>query len=144
MAPVRDPLSVRYDRAVRRALLAAIAAARQGRPASAWVASPGPEFRQLDRGGRTKHERAFTRSAYYQVINVPRQQGQRAAWSLKLTWGPIENRRGRYGRTVQLRMFRAGSGARYAKALPASRRWADGGALRSEAGNQVDANRRAG
>jgi hypothetical protein len=111
----RDPLSVRYDRSARRALLAAIRAWRAGgKTATAWIASEPPsQFRNLDTGGRTGSERAFTRACYYQVFKIPRNLGVRPQWSLKLTWGPVERRGSRYGRTVTLRMFRYGSG--YAK-----------------------------
>ena len=129
--PERDPLSERFDPAVRRALLAAIRA----RPAShaVWVASPGPEFRSLDRGGRTSHERAFTRAAYYAVFRVPLNQGLVPDWSLRLTWGPIERRGSRYGRTVQLRMFTRRSGERHNARHP-GQSWVQNEALRSQVG----------
>ena len=77
---VRDPLSVRYDGATRDLLERAARASRSRRAVIAWVPSPRGEVRRLDRGGRTAHERAWTRSMYYQVRIPPRR------WSLKLTW----------------------------------------------------------
>ncbi len=65
MAPPRDPLSVRYDGVVRDLMTRAARAHRNSASVVAWIASPRGEFRHRDRGGRTAHERAFTRSAYY-------------------------------------------------------------------------------
>jgi hypothetical protein len=121
--------------AVRRALLAAIRA-RPG-AARAFIASPGRDFRDVDRGGRTRCERAFTRSAYYQVVKVPQHRGLAQEWSLKLTWGPIERRGSRYGRTVQLKMFPYRAGARYANSGKV-RTWRDNPELRSTAGDRID------
>ena len=131
----RDPLSERYDVAVRRSLLAAIRA----RPwaGRAFVASPGREFRNVDRGGRTAHERAFTRSAYYQVVKVPLNAGRPQEWSLKLEWGPIERRGSKYGRTVRLRMFTYRSGSRYASSGKV-RTWRDNPGLQSKVNDRID------
>lgn len=109
MALERDPLSVDFDPAVRRALNEA---RRKAPPRSVvrFVASPIAEFRDLDKGGRTYHERAFQRSAYYQVFKVPRNEGVPPQWSLKVTWGKIERRGGRWGRTVRLRLYQYGRG----------------------------------
>jgi hypothetical protein len=121
----RDPLSARYDTAARRALVAGIRAWRAGRGSvRVFIVSPGPQMRDLDRGGRTRNERAFTRACYYHVIQVPRQQARarglptyeaRIDWSLKLTWGPVENRGGKYGRQARLRMFTKRGGHRHVK-----------------------------
>jgi hypothetical protein len=134
---VRDPLSVAYDSRVRRVLLRAIIARRSDRGIPAFVQSPPREFRAPDRGGRTKHERAFTRSAYYQVFKVPRNLGELPAYSLRLDWGKIEFRHGRWGRVVQVRLFRYGSGRRHAE--QAGRQWITDDALRSVPGNRIDA-----
>jgi len=136
---VRDPLSVAYDVRVRRVLLRAVRAHQLSKGASrgvaAFVASPAGEFRRLDRGGRTRHERAFTRSAYYQVFRVPRSAGELPVWSLKLTWGPIRFHRGRWGRAVQVRLYRYGSGYRHAQQHA---QWITSDAARSTAGARID------
>lgn len=132
MGARRDPLSVRYDGAVRDLMIRAARAHRDGRGVQAWIASPRAEFRARDRGGRTAHERAFTRAAYYLVFRVPIRQGRAPDWSLKLTWGDDGQRRassaGRLARPVQVRLFRR-SGARVRGA-----RWVDDPSLRSRIG----------
>ena len=133
----RDPLSTAYDTAVRRALLRAIRAHYAGQAATAFIASPGHEFRNTDRGGRTAHERAFTRSAYYQVWKAPQRAGQVPQWSLKLTWGPIERRGDRYGRTVTIRLYTRGAGVRHNNRHP-GRSWAGNPALQSHTGARID------
>ena len=135
----RDPLSERYDRAVRRLLTAAVAAHQQGRRGGvrAFVASPGREFAQTDKGGRTRHERAFTRAAYYLVMKVPQHRGEPQQWSLKLEWGPVERHGSRYGRVVTARLFLRSSGARHAARNPGSS-WRDNPALRSTIDSRID------
>lgn len=135
MPGVRDPLSVAYDSRVRRVLLRAIVARRDRRGVPVFVASPPAEFRHLDKGGRTRHERAFTRSAYYQVFKVPRNAGELPMYSLKLVWGKAERRSGRWGRTVQVRLFRYGSGYRHAQDRP---QWISDDSRRSVPGNRID------
>jgi hypothetical protein len=105
--PQRDPLAVAYERHARAALVDAI---RTGPPriSRVFIASPGAEFTSTDRGGRTRHERAFTRAAYYEVQQVPRRTGTPQQWSLRLEWSLIERRGSRYGRVVTVRMFRYG------------------------------------
>jgi hypothetical protein len=125
----RDPLSIRYDTVVRDLMVRAGRSHRDGRSVVAWIASPRPEFRRRDRGGRTAHERAFTRSAYYLIFRVPIREGRAPDWSLKLTWGPDHARRassqGRLARPVQVRLFRR-QGARVRGAS-----WVDEPSLRS-------------
>jgi len=135
----RDPLSERYDTAVRRLLTAAVAAHRDGRRAGvqAFIASPGREFTRTDKGGRTKHERAFTRAAYYLVMKVPQHRGEPQQWSLKLEWGPIQRRGSRYGRVVTARLFLRSSGARHAAQHPGSS-WRDNPGLRSTIDARID------
>lgn len=111
MPAERDPLSERFDTATRRALNEARRKAPP-RTADRFVASPPREFRDLDKGGRTAHERAFQRSAYYLIFKVPRNDGVPPAWSLKITWGKIERHGGRWGRRVRLRLFPYGRGYR--------------------------------
>ena len=132
--PPRDRLAAAYAAPARRALEAAIAA--ESKTSTGYVASPGREFRQLDRGGRTKHERAFTRAAYYEVIQVPRRTSTPRRWSLQLEWGPIEKRGSKYGRVVRLRMFRYGTRA-YQAALTRGAYTADP-ALRSAIDRRID------
>ena len=111
MSLPRDPLSVKYDDIVRDLMLRAIRAAASRRGVQAWIASGTPEFRRRDRGGRTAHERAFTRSAYYLVFKNAGEPG-RSGWSLKLTWGADADRRpsarGKMVRPVTIRLFPSG------------------------------------
>jgi len=114
----RDPLSTRYDGIVRDLMLRAARASKSKAGVQAWVASPAGEFRRRDRGGRTAHERAFTRSAYYLIWRVPINRGQAQQWSLKLTWGADSERRpsarGRLARPVTVRLFPRGQARRRA------------------------------
>ena len=109
----RDPLSVRYDGTVRQLMLRAARAERDRKSIQAWIASPRGEFRHRDKGGRTAHERAFMRSAYYLIFRTPIREGRAPDWSLKLTWGSDADRRassqGRMARPVQVRLFRRAS-----------------------------------
>ena len=83
----RDPLSWHYDGYVRQVMIRAIRASRNGRSVRVYIASPRSSFRATDAGGRTAHERAFTRSAYYLMWRVPLNAGTVPEWSLKVTWG---------------------------------------------------------
>lgn len=111
MPPVRDPLSVRYDDIVRQLMTRAAQASRSRRGVQAWIASGTGEFRRRDRGGRTAHERAFTRSAYYLIYKNAGAGGE-SGWSLKLTWGSDADRkpsaRGKMARPVTVRLFPSG------------------------------------
>lgn len=103
-------------------------ASRQRAGVRAWIASPRPEFRHRDRGGRTAHERAFTRSAYYFIYknNGAYTSGRKgtvgepSGWSLKLTWGDDSQRRassnGRLARPVTVRLYPSGQARRTAPA----------------------------
>ena len=71
----RDPLSWHYDGYVRQVMIRAIRASRNGRSVRVYIASPRSSFRATDAGGRTAHERAFTRSAYYLMWRVPLRAG---------------------------------------------------------------------
>ena len=110
--PRRDPLSVHYDGVVHGMLLRAARASSTSRGVLVYIASPRAEFRHPDRSGRTVHERAFTRSAYYIVKGGPNHSGDRSYgnvpdWSLKLTWGEElrASSRGRLARPVVIRLF---------------------------------------
>lgn len=128
MASQRDPLSVRYDPYVHELVIRAARESRQGRGVQAWIASPRAEFRARDHGGRTAHERAFTRSAYYLVFrNAGRYTsgregtaGEPSGWSLKLSWGDDKDRRassaGRLARPVLVRLYPSGQARRSAPA----------------------------
>ena len=115
MPQPRDPLSVRYDAVVHELMMRAGRASRSGRGVQAWIASPRGEYRYLDRGGRTAHERAFIRSAYYLIFKNGG-AGGRSGWSLRLTWGTDADRRassaGRLARPVLIRLFPRGQAAR--------------------------------
>ena len=132
--PARDPLSVHYDGATHAIVLRAIYASRNRRGVLAYVASPRAEFRSVDRGGRTKHERAFTRSAYYLVWRTPLNEGIEPAWSLRLTWGDsVEpSSRGRLARPVTVRVWPRD------QARVSGPSWSDGSGFRSEVGNRID------
>ena len=134
MAVPRDPLSVRYDGVTWQLLMRAARASGQRRGVLAHVASPRGEFRALDRGGRTPHERAFTRSAYYRVFRVPLNNKQVPDWSLKLTWGDelAESSGGRLARPVTVRLYPRG------KARVSKDRWSEGEGFHSEVGNRID------
>jgi hypothetical protein len=105
----RDPLSIRYDGAVHALLIRAIRSSRDRKGVQAWVTSTRAELRKPDAGGRTRHERAFTRSAYYQVFRLPLNLGRPPDWSLKLTWGGDDELRpssaGRLARPVRVRVY---------------------------------------
>lgn len=134
----RDPLSAKYDVTARRNLEAAVEAHSERRGVQVWVASPPAEFRDVDRGGRTRHERAFTRCCYWQVREVPLHHGQPVFWSLKLTWGPISKRGGRWGRVVTMRLFRAYAGRRHSLSRPAEESYSQNAAIRSGVDDRVD------
>ena len=106
----RDPLSTRYDGVVRDVMARAARAQRQRQSVQVWVASPRGEYRGRDRGGRTAHERAFTRSAYYLIFRTPIRNGHPPEWSLKITWGGDTDRKessgGRLARPAQVRLYR--------------------------------------
>ena len=105
----RDPLSVRYDGVADQVLQRAVRASVRRQSVQVWVSSPRAEFRRKDRGGRTDHERAFTRAIYYRVWRVPINAGVPPDWSAKLSWGADSERRassaGRLARPVQVRLW---------------------------------------
>lgn len=125
----RDPLSVRYDAAARQAVLRAARASRSNSGVRVWIASSASERRNPDAGGRTAHERAFSRSAYYLVFRAPINRKEVPQWSLKLTWGNDSDLRasseGRMARPVTLRLF-----PRW-QAKPRGPRWTDNPELQS-------------
>jgi hypothetical protein len=127
---VRDPLSVKYDGVVHGLLIRAAAASAHGSSVQAWIASPRAEFRHRDKGGRTAHERAFTRSVYYQVWWEPVRDGAGPVWSAKLTWGTDEERQasshGRLSRPVLVRLYPR------SKARVSGERWTDNPSMRIE------------
>lgn len=141
--PARDPVSVGYDNYVRKALLSAIRARHAGRKgATVFVRSHASEFRHLDAGGRTVHERAFTRSVYWQSFRQPLKQGLAPEWAPSLEWLAIENRGGRYGRSVRIRMWTKKEGQRKARTsrLTRDQRWSSPGPdnpARSTADNRM-------
>jgi hypothetical protein len=110
----RDPLSVHYDGYVHQLMLRAARASTTRHSVRAWISSPSSEYAHLDHGGRTVHERAFTRSAYYLVDERPNHRGSERtkypAWSLKLVWSEevVPSRRGRHARAVLVRLYPRG------------------------------------
>jgi len=132
----RDPLSVAYDTRARRVLLAAVQSHRDGgMGVTVFLPSPPREFRHLDRGGRTRHERQFQNALYYPVFSLPRQARELPQWSLKVTWGKITYHRGRWGRPARVRLYRYSAGYRHASQHP---RWSAGEMFRSVPGARVD------
>ena len=121
MARPRDPLSVRYDGAVSDILARAARASRQRKAVQAWISSPRAEFHDLDESGRTRHERAFLRSAYHQIRGQHIADGTLIQWSLQLTWGGNDalkpSRPGHFSRPVSVRLRPSGdarvTGERY-------------------------------
>ena len=137
MPPGRDPLAVKYDRTTAHVLKVAAAAYRESpsksRPLAAreWVHTPAAEYRNLDRGGRTRSERAFTRSIYHQATRAdPRE------WSVRLEWGSMQRRGSRYGRWVRVRVFRYRAGLRHSEQHP-RRSYIQRPELRSVPGNRI-------
>lgn len=107
MGFARDPLSVRYDAAARQVLIRAIRASKNGQGVTLWIASTRAELRNPDAGGRSAHERAFSRAAYYDVFRRPLNAGTVPDWSLKLTWGDElrPSGQGRMARPVRVRVW---------------------------------------
>ena len=132
---------MRYDGVVWGVLNRAARASVHKAGVRVWIASPRAEFRARDRGGRTAHERAFVRAAYYKVWREPVNEAIRAEkegrrgrppdWSLQLTWGDDVDRkpssRGRLARPVLVRL-RPRSQAR----VRADESWRDHPGLRSQ------------
>jgi len=110
----RDPLSVHYDGYVRVIMIRAARASRNGKGVRVWIASPRGEFSHPDPRGLTRHERAFSRAAYYLIFRVPMNQyklgGDPPQWSLKLRWTneirPSSG--GRMARGANIRLFPRG------------------------------------
>ncbi|MDA8318849.1 MAG: hypothetical protein M0030_03410 [Actinomycetota bacterium] len=148
----RDPRSERYDAAAYRVLRAAAYAHRYNRGVRTWIYSPAGQYRedQLDKGGRTANERAFIRACYYKVWREPINAGVVPAWSLKLTWGKLERRGRRYGRNVEVRLYKRASGVRRMDQTEGWRDNPDGGGSwrkgtrRSTTDDRIDSNRPAG
>ena len=123
----RDPLSVRYDGVTRQVMARAIRASRSNRGVTVSIASSRAEMRSPDAGGRTMHERAFTRSAYYLVFRTPLNYGHTPAWSLKITWDTevSPSSQGRVARVARLRIWPR------SQARVRGARWTDDPALQS-------------
>lgn len=146
----RDPYSELLDPFVAKVLGRAIRSKTAPRISEAFLASPIREFRDLDYGGRTAHERGFIRAVYYQVIRVPVHHGVPQKWSAKITWGPVERRGGRWGRPVRVRLFKYGSAQRYVEDIMRRDPWSEDagggswsdGTRRSHLGDRIDQNRR--
>jgi len=115
----------------------AIRAAGRRRAVVVFVASPRGEFRSLDRGGRTRHERAFIRACYWIVFDGPASRGEPSQWSLKLTWRDqlSPSAAGRLARAVAVRAY-----PREQARVPPGRSWvADTGPFgRSAPGRRID------
>jgi hypothetical protein len=101
----RDPLSTAYDGYVRQVMIRAARASRNGQGVRVWIASPRRSG--TDAGGRTSHERAFTRSAYYLIWRTPINTHTIPEWSLKLTWSGEQRASsgGRVARAATVRLF---------------------------------------
>lgn len=129
----RDPLSVHYDAFVRATILRGIAAARNRKSVQVWVASPRAEFARPDAGGRTAHERAFSRSVYYLVWREPVNRGVDPEWSVKLEWGDDgelhSSGAGKLARPVKIRVWPR------SEARVRGPRWTDSPARQSRIGD---------
>ena len=123
----RDPLSWHYDGYVRQVMIRAIRAGRNNTGVRVYVASSRAEFRSPDRGGRTRHERAFTRSVYYLMWRSPINAGAVPEWSVKLTWGDQlrPSSGGREARPVTIRVWPRSQGR------PRGEKWTRDPALQS-------------
>ena len=136
---IRDPLSEAYDTPVRQMLVQAIRQLRNHqRGPIAWIASPRHEFRQLDKGGLTRHEREFIRAAYFQVFKVPRKTGAPVHYSM--TYEVDRGRRepsayGRLARPVRLTLHRHGVRGPGGGAMPPPGTWVG---FQSTEGNRID------
>lgn len=134
MASQRDPLSVDYDAYVGQVCRLAVQRHRNHqRGPVVWIASPRREFRQLDRGGLTPHERAFQRSAYYLVFKAPRNAGAPVHYSLVMEWDKAVKApapRNQLARAVRVQLYR------YGRAPKSSR--TDGYAFQSTQGHRID------
>src|SRR3974390_1203732 len=102
MPSKRDPVSITYDEDVTRLLMRAIRGHQQDRDqprvARMFVRSPIRQFKELDHGGLTANERGAKRALYYRTWRVPSNAGVTPQWAPVVTWGPLENRSGRWGR----------------------------------------------
>jgi hypothetical protein len=133
----RDPLITAYEGHAHDAVLRAIRASRYRRAVVVFVNSPRGEYGRLDRGGRTRHERAFTRAAYRLVFDGPAAAGEPSQWSLKLTWRDqlSPGRPGWLARAVAVRIF-----PRQEARVPAGQSWVrdEGGFGRSAPDRRID------
>ena len=123
----RDPLSWHYDGYVRNVMIRAIRAGRNGRSVRVYIASPRASFRSVDAGGRTRHERAFTRSVFYLMWRTPINAGTVPEWSVKMSWGDeVQSSSGnRLARPVTIRVFPR------SQARPRGAQWSKDPALQS-------------
>jgi len=123
----RDPLSWHYDGYVRNVMIRAIRAGRNGRSVRVYIASPRASFRSVDAGGRTRHERAFTRSVFYLMWRTPINAGTVPEWSVEMSWGDeVQSSSGnRLARPVTIRVFPR------SQARPRGAQWSKDPALQS-------------
>ena len=81
---------------------------RQRKAVQVWISSPRAEFRALDESGRTRHERAFMRSAYHRIRGQHLADGTLIEWLFQLTWGDDDtlkpSRPGYFSRPVRVRL----------------------------------------
>lgn len=129
----RDPLITAYEAHAHAAVMRAIRASRYRRAVVVYVNSPRGEYGRTDRGGRTRHERAFTRAAYRLIWGEP---GQPSGWSLKLIWRDqlSPGRPGWMARAVAVRIY-----PRAEARVPEGRSWLrDEGFGRSMPDHRID------
>ena len=113
MPPVRDPLSVRYDRAAASLIQRAVILRTRQRVSQRWAAgivvSQAGEAREPYGQRLSRTERAFVRALYHNPLIYHRSDSK--AYSLKEpVWdAPMGNQR-----TVRIRVFGDTDGARYA------------------------------
>jgi len=130
----RSWLAPLYDRQTRALAIRAIRASRRGTGVRAWVTSPSAEYRDLDEGGWTFHEREFARSFYY-PFNADRRQaalrGARPAWSARVRLVSPQYVIARTGVRARQFQFRVWPAEKARTSTPADQRWVNNPAYRS-------------
>ena len=121
----RTPLAIAYDPHAAEAVTAAVRRYGSRLSLTDWhrvyVASPPGD--EVDRGGLTAHERAFTQAMYHDRRvylwgtgsneDGTRRRNPDREWALKVVW---TQRRTRAGRLARVRVFPVGEASLYAEA----------------------------
>jgi hypothetical protein len=127
----RTWLAPRYDTQTWALAMRAIRASRRDTGVRAWVTSPAAEYRKLDAGGFTFHEREFVRS-FYRPFNQARKAAAAAGtvpdWSARVRLVSPDYVISRTGYRARLFQFRVWPRS---KARVAGPRWTDSYGLQS-------------